>query len=464
MTTSTPLNYTPRALAQVPDTAHFVVLESDPDTMPSSTQKSILAQNKSSNYDRRANGTEKDSDAGSDAAMETDEQDHDGAESDSQPAKDQPNPRMPGTWASSISIVDPTAQKVLKRLELGKNEAALSCCFAPIESQDSEAFLFVGTGQNMSVMPRKASAGYVHLYRVRDSAVDGQSGQPVEPEFEFIHKTKFSQLPQALAPFQGRLLVGVGRHVCIYDVGMRQLLRKSWRPRVTTYDIVSIDSQASRIIVTDQKESVTYLKYDHTQNGLVPFADDVCARWSTCATMVDYETVAGGDKFGNLFVLRCPKSTSEDVDQENGALMVQHLKPFLGGAPQRLELAAHFFLNDIPMGIHKTQLQPGGLDILVWTGLQGTIGAIVPFAMHDDAEFFMTLEKCMRLAEPSMIGRDHLLYRSYYVPQKSCVDGDKIERFFLLNDEWKQRISNEVEKSIPEIEKKIVDMRMRSAF
>ncbi|KAL9056704.1 MAG: hypothetical protein Q9162_002773 [Coniocarpon cinnabarinum] len=468
LTLSTPLQYTPRALARVPDTAHYVVVQADPNTMPPSAQKTIEDQSKANGTVTNGHVDDEDkaeTNEDGDAAMEVDQEDDADGDTQVQKRERASNPRLPGQWASVVSVVDPLKQRVLAQLELTENESAVTCCFAPIVSQDSEQFLFVATAKDRSLMPRGASSGFIHLYRVRDDPPSDPDNEDMKPpEFEFLHKTAFEEPPTALLAFQGRLLAGIGAAVYIYDVGMRKLLRKCWRPRAAATTIVALESQGSRIIIADQKESITFMKYDPVQNELTPFADDVCSRWATCMTMVDYETVAAGDKFGNLFLVRCPKDISDEVDQDNGGLVIQHLKSFLGGTPHRLNLAGHFFLNDIPMSIHKTQLQPGGLDIVVWTGLQGTIGAVVPFAMRDDIQFFMDLERCMRMTEPNLLGRDHLLYRCYYAPVKGCIDGDLVERFFLLNDEWKQRISGEVEKSIPEIEKKIIDMRMRSAF
>ena len=443
---STPLQYTPRALAQVPSTPHFIVLQSDQNTLPHPVQLQVEEEQRSS------------------GSVKTDEDlAEDGTDPPGEALDIAYNQYGADYWASRISIVDPLSSRVLKDLDVDQNECAIACCFAPIESQDNESFLFVSTGQNMSFMPRKATAGYVRLYRVHMSNI-WEPNREVEYEFEYLHSTKFEEPPTALCPFQGRLLVGFGRALSIYDVGMRQLLRKSWNPKAAPTTIVSIDTQGSRVIIADQKESITYLTYDPQINELVPFIDDFIARWSTAATMVDYETVAAGDKFGNLFVVRCGKEFSEEIDQENGSLVVKHLKPNLGGAPHKLDLASHFYLNDIPTGIHKTQLQPGGMDVLVWTGLSGTLGVVVPFSTQDDVSFFMELERCMRVAEPNIVGRDHLLYRSYYVPVRCCIDGDLCERFMLLSSEWKQKVSNEVEKPIGEIEKKILDMRARSAF
>lgn len=43
---------------------------------------------------------------------------------------------------------------------------------------------------------------------------------------ELIHKTPTDEVPQALCPFQGKLLVGVGKMLRLYDMGKKKLLRK----------------------------------------------------------------------------------------------------------------------------------------------------------------------------------------------------------------------------------------------
>lgn len=59
----------------------------------------------------------------------------------------------------------------------------------------------------------------------------------------------------------------------------------------------------SRIVVSDVQESFHFLRYRRQENQLVIFADDTHPRWITCATMLDYDTVAGADKFGNLCIV-----------------------------------------------------------------------------------------------------------------------------------------------------------------
>jgi splicing factor 3B subunit 3 len=341
--------------------------------------------------------------------------------------------------------VDPVeAKAVLSSVELEENEAAVSVTVVSFSSQDDEAFLVVGTGKDMVVSPRSSSAGFIHIYRFLE---DGK-------ELEFIHKTKVDEPPHALLAFQGRLLAGIGPNLRIYDLGMKQLLRKC-NARVSPRLIVGLQTQGSRIVVSDVQESVTYVVYKQQENLLIPFVDDIISRWTTCTTMVDYETVAGGDKFGNIWLLRCPQKISEEADEDGSGAHLIHERQYLQGTPNRLSLTAHFYTQDIPTSIQKAQLVAGGRDILVWTGLQGTIGMLVPFISREEVDFFQSLEMQLASQNPPLAGRDHLIYRSYYVPQKGTIDGDLCETFFLLPNDKKLMIAGELDRTVREIERKI---------
>lgn len=45
-------------------------------------------------------------------------------------------------------------------------------------------------------------------------------------ELEFLHKTSIEDIPVVLHPFQGKLLVGMGKTLRMYDYGKKKLLRK----------------------------------------------------------------------------------------------------------------------------------------------------------------------------------------------------------------------------------------------
>ncbi|KAK3933627.1 CPSF A subunit region-domain-containing protein [Diplogelasinospora grovesii] len=59
-----------------------------------------------------------------------------------------------------------------------------------------------------------------------------------------------------------------------------------------------------------------HVVYKAESNKLIPFAHDTINRWTTCTAIVDYESVAGGDKFGNLWILRCPGRVSQETDDQ----------------------------------------------------------------------------------------------------------------------------------------------------
>ncbi|KAL3472155.1 CPSF A subunit region-domain-containing protein [Aspergillus californicus] len=422
---SVPLAYTPRRFLKHPEQPLFYVIEAENNTLSPTTKARLLEDSKSR-----------------------------GGDTTVLPPEEFGYPRGSGHWASCIQVVDPVdAKSVIATIELEDNESAVSIAAVPFTSQDDETFLVVGTAKDMSVYPPSSGGGYIHIYRFQE---DGR-------ELEFIHKTKVEEPPLALLGFQGRLVAGIGSVLRIYDLGMKQLLRKC-QALVVPKAIVGLQTQGSRIVVSDVRESVTYVVYKYQENVLIPFVDDSVPRWTTATAMVDYETTAGGDKFGNLWLMRCPKKFSEEADEEGSGAHLIHERGYLQGTPNRLELMIHVYTQDIPTSIHKTQLVAGGRDILVWTGFQGTIGMLVPFAGREDVDFFQSLEMQLASQCPPLAGRDHLIYRSYYAPVKGVIDGDLCEMYFLLPNDTKMMIAGELDRSVREIERKISDMRTRVAY
>ncbi|KAL4779714.1 CPSF A subunit region-domain-containing protein [Aspergillus varians] len=422
---SIPLAYTPRRFLKHPEQPLFYVIEADNNVLSPTTRSRLLEDSKSRNGDTTV-----------------------------LPPEEFGYPRGTGHWASCIQVIDPLdAKSVIGTIELEDNESAVSIAAVPFTSQDDETFLVVGTAKDMTVNPPSSAEGYIHIYRFQE---DGK-------ELEFIHKTKVEEPPLALIGFQGRLVAGIGTLLRVYDLGMKQLLRKC-QAIVVPKNIVGLQTQGSRIVVSDVRESLTYVVYKYQENVLIPFVDDAIPRWTTATTMVDYETTAGGDKFGNLWLLRCPKKISEEADEEGSGAHLIHDRGYLQGTPNRLELMIHVYTQDIPTSLHKTQLVPGGRDVIVWTGFQGTIGMLVPFVGREDVDFFQSLEMQLASQCAPLAGRDHLIYRSYYAPVKGVIDGDLCEMYFLLSNDTKMMIAGELDRSVREIERKISDMRTRVAY
>ncbi|KAK4574916.1 pre-mRNA-splicing factor rse1 [Recurvomyces mirabilis] len=438
------LRYTPRGMSRNLWFPIWYVVQADGNTLSAGTKKGLLTAAtdaaKDGEGDEGMNGQENGEES---MAMEK----HLGLS------------RGKGHWASCIQAIDPiTSKSVISTDELEENEAALCCTVVNFETKNAELYLAVGTGQHMSpgakVPGAQTPKGYVHLYHLPE---DGK-------KMVFVHKTEFAVPIYAVHPFQGRLAVGVGKELFIYDIGLKALLRKS-RGLVVPNQIVSIESKGFRIAVADVSESVTFVVFKPSpHNRLIPFADDTISRWTTSTTLLDYETVAGGDKFGNLFVLRVPDQASKESDDAGVGGYLADERSYLGGTPYRLELRSHFFANDIPMSLQRTSLVTGGQEVVFWSGLEGTLGILVPFVAREDVEFFTQLEKQIREAEPPLAGRDHLMFRGYYVPVKGVVDGDLCERFMKLGYDARVRIAQEVDREVKEVERKVLEMRTRVAF
>lgn len=62
------------------------------------------------------------------------------------------------------------------------------------------------------------------------------------------------------------------------------------------------------------QESFHFFKYKKSENILYEYADDIAPRHLISALPLDYDTIAGGDKFGNFFIVRLPADVSAQVN------------------------------------------------------------------------------------------------------------------------------------------------------
>jgi splicing factor 3B subunit 3 len=166
---------------------------------------------------KKEEGVKKEGDEGEDEDEE-EEEDEDEIEARKTPVR---GPIPPGgkSWGSCIRLVDPSdGCSTLECLELGRNEAALCCASVRFHTFGGESLLAVGTVTGMTLHPLKQTASHVALYRI----VNGE-------RLRLLHKTTMNAKDGpvlAMAHFQGRLLVGLGTTLRLYEMGKRQLLRK----------------------------------------------------------------------------------------------------------------------------------------------------------------------------------------------------------------------------------------------
>lgn len=107
----------------------------------------------------------------------------------------------------------------------------------------------------------------------------------------------------------------------------------------------------------------------------------------------------------------------------------------------------------------KSELTPGGQEVLLYTTIMGGIGTMVPVQSRDDADFFQLLEMHLRQENPPLCGRDHLNYRSFYMPVKDVIDGDFCELFTTLPYSKQREIAEQLDRQPEDVCKRLEDMR-----
>jgi len=250
----------------------------------------------------------------------------------------------------------------------------------------------------------------------------------------------------------------MGKMLRIYDLGKKKLLRKCENKNFPTR-IVSIHTQGDRIYVSDIQESIQFVKYKKSDNQLYIFADEIVPRWLTSTVVLDYDTIAGADKFGNIFIARLPSQVSDEIEEDPTVSKFKLDQGYLNGASHRLDSVIAFHVGETITCIQRTVLAPGGQEALVYSTIGGTLGAIIPFTSREDVDFFTHLEMHLRQENPPLCGRDHLAFRSYYFAVRDVIDGDMCEQFSSLDPEKQKRIAEELDRTPMEVMKKLEDMR-----
>ena len=310
---STPLSYTPRKFIQHPYSPLFYVIETDHRAYGPKAIERVVRE-------KEASGDRVDR-----SLLEL-------------PAEEFGRVRAPaGRWASLIRTLDPITNETISTIDLDEDEAAFSLTIAYFPQGNGEPFLVVGTATQAQLLPKSAKEGWLRVYAIKEHG----------RVLEFLHKTKTDDIPTAVAGFQGFLLAGVGRSLRLYEAGKKALLRKCESNAFPTC-VATINVIGARIIVGDMQESTFYCVYRSIPTRqLLVFADDSQPRWLTCVTNVDYETVACGDKFGNIFLNRIDSRVSENVDEDPTGAGILHERGFLMGAAHKTELIAHYNVGSI---------------------------------------------------------------------------------------------------------------------
>jgi splicing factor 3B subunit 3 len=89
----------------------------------------------------------------------------------------------------------------------------------------------------------------------------------------------------------------------------------------------------------------------------------------------------------------------------------------------------------------------------------GGLTALLPFETREEIDFFVHLEMYLRIEAQPLCGRDHVTYRSMYVPVKDVVDGDLCEQFSILDFNKQRVLAEEMDRTPPEVMKKLENLK-----
>lgn len=348
-------------------------------------------------------------------------------------------------WRSIVRLLNPRTGEVYRDISFESNEAALSLAMATFGT--SSVSVHVGIAVDYKLRTQTSSSNEIYTYSLSNRG----------DELELLHRTTCEDIPRAMCEFQNRLAVGIGRILRIYDLGKKRLLRKCESKQIPNF-ISTVSVASNRLFVGDVQESFTFMKYRKDENILSVFADDTYPRYIVSSGVVDYNSVAGGDKFGNICILQLPEDVNDDLDDDPTGTKSLWDRGWLGGASQKAENVATFHVGEIVTSIQRTPLTLGRTECILYTTICGSIGALIPFSLKEDFEFFQTLEMHLRNEDPPLCGRDHLAFCSSYFPTKNIIDGDMCERFLTLDAKVQQKIAEEMERQAGEISLEIDQM------
>ena len=256
-----------------------------------------------------------------------------------------------------------------------------------------------------------------------------------------------------MVAFQGRLLVGIGRILRIYDLGKKVLLKKC-ESKPLPVGVARLAVHGDRVFAGDVAESVYFLKYNRQSNALRIFAEDEVPRYIASMCALDYDTVAFGDKFGNFVVLRVPEDVDDSVEDSVSRRGVWEV---VNTAKAKLE--CHFYVRAVITSLVKTNLSPGGKEVLLASTVQGGLYAFIPSTYKAEYEFFEQLQMLVLKEYRNPCGREHRAFRSYYQPTRNVLDGDMCEHFSLLPFDVQTAIASDLGRNALEISRKLEELR-----
>ncbi|CAK9437852.1 uncharacterized protein LODBEIA_P22300 [Lodderomyces beijingensis] len=391
--------------------------------------------------------------------------------------------KSPSSRASCVQVVH--GDEIRQTLEFNKNEQIVGMTLAQFNKNN---YLIVAVTNNTP----STSKNLLYTFKL-DSKKKSNS-------LQYTHKTELNYQPQVVEFFNDKVLIAAKNTILLYEMGQRQLLCKSFTRIDFLLNITRVlicAGNRQRIVIADSQSSasITMARFDVESNQFVPIADEVIRRNCTSLAQLDYDTIIGGDKFGQIFISRLDRANSLHVDHEwslfkrdamstsNSSLAATSGSTAMSSCVFKLRNVCEYYLPDIITSFQITESNGINDDgSVLYTGVKGTLGLFIPLVTKSEIAMLFDLELEMgKLCNHDLqqeqdasdesrevarwlspLGKDHIKSKSYYNAAKGVIDGDFCELYLQLSPRLKLGIAQRMKRSVNEIEKKLNDLRNRS--
>lgn len=359
-------------------------------------------------------------------------------------------------WSSCLHIVSLKDEGIGQTIELLNDESAQRIALIPMTKDDeTNDFVFVSTIMNFNVLPKKYTKCFIRVYKVLE-----------DESLEFLYKHEMPRPVLSLTKFQGMALLGWGNELGIFELGKKQLIRKAGHQcPPTVREIIGLETKGNRIVISDISDSIRLAVYLPKLKKFIEFADDITSKHVTKSLMLDYNMIIIGDKFGTISIMKVPDEISEISDSDVDGTVIKSREMQFNGSCDRLTPLTSYYVGDVITGMKKCKLGLSNEEVVIYSGMNGSIGMISPLKSLREVNFFTDLQK-FTLNALNEIGwnlteRDHTKAKGYYSPVKGCIDGDLIDQFLSLPLKSQEEISKTMEKSIDVIVTRIGNLNDR---
>ena len=362
----------------------------------------------------------------------------------------------PNCWGSCVQIIDPVSLATKFKIEYDNNECAVALGVVYFyQLKDNRPCLVVGVSRNLELEPvRSAELNWLKTYLYDKNFV-----------LQLVHSTAIEAPVSALCHYEGRLLVSSTIDAIatlrLYELGKKKILRKTEYRNSQCGAFVALQVVNDRIFAADVFNSVHVIKLNKSDGQFFVVCDDTVPRYISAMHVVDYNTVVGGDKFDGFFALTVPPEVKDEQSTtgESSAIRLGPDTAYVLGKTKKFDPTNSFHLGQTITAMQKVTMSAGSSEVILYSTLGGSIGAMCPITSRKEYNLLLALETELR-DNTTLVGRDHLAFRSFYLPSKGVVDGDLIAQEFKRSNR-KTEIAQKLGKTENEINKIIEEMLYR---